>query len=103
VPPVTAGTRLRRGEDPVARGLQYLDRPAAPEALADVFDLRLDLLAGQRPRDESDARGGAGDSLPGRGEAGDADAAAGGDVKTSLSYCRERDLRLLDELIRRRS
>jgi hypothetical protein len=79
VSPVAPGTRLRRGKYPVAGRLQDVDRPPAPEALANLFDLGLDLLARERARDEPDARIGAGDSLPGRGEAGDADSAAGGD------------------------
>lgn len=77
--PVAPGTSLGRGEDPVAGRLENLDRPSAPEGLADLFDLGLDLLARKRSGDEPDARLSAGDSLPGRGEAGDADAAASGD------------------------
>lgn len=77
--PVAPGTRLRGGQDAVAGRLEDFDRPPAPKALADLFDLGLDLFARERPGDEPDARLGAGDSLPGRGEAGDADTAAGGD------------------------
>ncbi|HZI66343.1 MAG TPA: hypothetical protein VFF17_07230 [Thermoanaerobaculia bacterium] len=68
MPPVAAGTRLRRGEDPVCRWFEDLDRPSAPEVPAYLFDLGLDFLPRQRAGDESDARVGAGDPLARRGE-----------------------------------
>ncbi len=79
--PVAPRTRLGRGEDPVAGRLEDVDRPPTPEALADLFNFGLDLLARERPGDEPDARIRAGDSFPGRGEAGDADTAASGDER----------------------